>query len=302
MRFSSALAIDPTSTTSAVGRVSHYFVANWDKYADQAVQMGLNLAEALLVLLVGLWVARRLANVVERALGRASFDVTLSSFLRNLLYGVLLTLLIVTALQVAGVPSAPLVAALGASGLAVGLSLQGSLSNLAWGVLLAVFRPFRVGDFVTVGGVMGTVESINLMYTQLLLPDGREAVVPNAKVGGDAITNFNRRGTRRFELTVGIGYKDDIRAAKAEIHKLFDADERILKDPAPGVWTTNLNESSVDLVIRAWTVTADFWATQTDFLQAVKEAFDGAGISIPFPQRELTVVQGSLPASADRQS
>ncbi len=301
MRSSSTLAIDPTPAASATGRASQHLVANWDTYVDQAVQMGLHLVEALLVLLVGLWVARRLANVVERALGRASFDVTLSSFLRNLLYGVLITLLIVTSLQVAGVPSAPLVAALGASGLAIGLSLQGSLSNLAWGVLLAVFRPFRVGDFVTVGGVMGTVESINLMYTQLLVPDGREAVVPNAKVGGDAITNFNRRGTRRFELTVGIGYKDDINAAKAEIHKLFEADARILKDPAPGVWTTNLNESSVDLVIRAWTVTADFWATQTDFLQAVKEAFDGAGISIPFPQRELTVVQGSLPASAGTQ-
>ncbi|MEW5835516.1 MAG: mechanosensitive ion channel domain-containing protein [Pseudomonadota bacterium] len=301
MRVSSVLATDPASTASATRRVSQHVVANWDAYLDQVVQMALHLVEALLVLLVGLWVARRLANVVERALGRASFDVTLSSFLRNLLYGVLITLLIVTSLQVLGVPSAPLVAALGASGLAIGLSLQGSLSNLAWGVLLAVFRPFRVGDFVTVGGATGTVEAINLMYTQLLLPDGRESVVPNAKVGGDVITNFNRRGTRRFELTVGIGYKDDINAAKAEIHKLFDADERILKDPAPGVWTTHLNDSSVDLVIRAWTSTADFWAAQTDFLQAVKEAFDGAGISIPFPQRELTVVQGNLPATAEKQ-
>jgi len=300
MRVSSVLAIDPAAAVSATRRASQHVAANWDTYLDQAVQMGLHLIEALLVLLVGLWVARRLANVVERALGRASFDVTLSSFLRNLLYGVLITLLIVTALQVAGVPSAPLVAALGASGLAIGLSLQGSLSNLAWGVLLAVFRPFRVGDFVTVGGATGTVEAINLMYTQLLLPDGRESVVPNAKVGGDVITNFNRRGTRRFELTVGIGYKDDINAAKAEIHKLFDADTRILKDPAPGVWTTHLNDSSVDLVIRAWTSTADFWAAQTDFLQAVKEAFDGAGISIPFPQRELTVVQGNLPSGASQ--
>ncbi|MBU6246755.1 MAG: mechanosensitive ion channel [Xanthomonadaceae bacterium] len=296
-----SFAVDPTPAASATARASHHLIANWDMYVDQAVQMGLHLVEALLVLLVGLWVARRLANVLERALGRASFDVTLSSFLRNLLYGVLITLLIVTALQVAGVPSAPLVAALGASGLAIGLSLQGSLSNLAWGVLLAVFRPFRVGDFVSVGGVLGTVEAINLMYTHLLLPDGRESVVPNAKVGGDAITNFNRRGTRRFELTVGIGYKDDINAAKAEIRRLFEADARILKEPEPGVWTTNLNESSVDLVIRAWTTTADFWTAQTDFLQAVKEAFDGAGISIPFPQRELTVVQGSLPATAERQ-
>lgn len=272
------------------------------RYGDQAIQLGLRLAAALLVVLVGIWVARRLANVAERAFGRARFDITLASFLRNLLYGILIALLIVTALQVAGVPSAPLVAALGAGGLAIGLSLQGSLSNLAWGVLLALFRPFRVGDFVEVGGTMGSVDAINLMYTQLVMPDGREAIIPNAKIGGDAIINFNRRGTRRFELTVGIGYKDDIGAAMAEIEKLFEADPRILKDPAPGVWTTALGESSVDLVIRAWATSADFWPAQTDLLRAIKESFDAAGISIPFPQRELTVIQGSLPPAAERQS
>ncbi|MGN6229301.1 MAG: mechanosensitive ion channel family protein [Dyella sp.] len=272
------------------------------RYGDQAIQLGLRLVAALLVVLVGIWVARRLANVAERAFGRARFDVTLASFLRNLLYGILIALLIVTALQVAGVPSAPLVAALGAGGLAIGLSLQGSLSNLAWGVLLALFRPFRVGDFVEVGGTMGSVDAINLMYTQLVMPDGREAIIPNAKIGGDAIINFNRRGTRRFELTVGIGYKDDIGAAMAEIEKLFEADPRILKDPAPGVWTTALGESSVDLVIRAWATSADFWPAQTDLLRAIKESFDAAGISIPFPQRELTVIQGSLPPAAERQS
>jgi small conductance mechanosensitive channel len=256
--------------------------------------MGLHLVEALLVLLVGIWVARRLANVAQRALGRSKLDLTLTSFLRNLLYGVLIALLIVTALQVAGVPSAPLVAALGAGGLAIGLSLQGSLSNLAWGVLLALFRPFRVGDFVEVGGTLGSVDAINLMYTQLVMPDGREAVIPNAKVGGDAIINFNRRGTRRFEFTVGIGYKDDIGSAMAEIEKLFEADPRILKDPAPGVWTTALGESSVDLMIRAWSTAADFWPAQTDLLRAIKESFDAAGISIPFPQRELTVIQGGI--------
>jgi small conductance mechanosensitive channel len=272
------------------------------RYVDQAVQLGLRLAGALAVLLLGIWVARRFANVAQRAFGRANFDVTLATFLRNLLYGVLIALLVVTALQVLGVPSAPLVAALGAGGLAIGLSLQGSLSNLAWGVLLALFRPFRVGDFVEVGGTMGTVDAINLMHTQLVMPDGREAVLPNAKVGSDAIINFNRRGTRRFELTVGIGYKDSIGAAMGEIEKLFAADARILKDPPPGVWTMSLGESSVDLVIRAWTTPDDFWATQTDLLRAIKEAFDGAGITIPFPQRELTVIQGSLPAAAERQS
>jgi small conductance mechanosensitive channel len=271
------------------------------RYADQAIRVGMRVVAALLVMLIGLWVARRLAGVAERALGRARFDTTLTGFLRNLLYGVLIALLAVTALQVLGVPSAPLVAALGAGGLAIGLSLQGSLSNLAWGVLLALFRPFRIGDFVTVGGATGTVDAINLMYTTLIQPDNCEAMVPNAKIGGDAIINFNRRGTRRFELTVGIGYKDDIGRAKTVIEQLFAADPRILADPAPGVWTSGLGESSVDLVIRGWTRVADLWATQTDLRRAIKEAFDAEGISIPFPQRELTVVQGILPPAAERQ-
>jgi small conductance mechanosensitive channel len=265
-------------------------------YTDQAVQIGLHLIGALLVLLVGLWVARRLAGLAQRALVRAHFDSTLVGFLRNLIYGLLIALLVVTALGVLGVPSAPMVAALGTAGLAIGLALQGSLSNLAWGVLLAVFRPFRVGDYVTAGGVEGTVESLNLMHTLLLMPDGREAIVPNGKIGSDAITNHNRRGTRRFELALGIGYKDDVGAAMAEIRQLFAADERILREPAPGVWTSGLSDSSVNLVIRAWTRTADAWGAQTDLLRAIKERFDAAGISIPVPPRELTVIHRDQPA------
>ncbi len=268
------------------------------KVADTITQVGLNVLLALLVLLVGIWVVARLANLVQRALQRASVDITLTGFLRKVVYGLLIAMLVVIVLNMAGMSTAPLVAALGAAGLAIGLALQGSLSNLAWGVLLVIFRPFRVGDFVTAGGVDGTVESINLMHTMLVLPDGREAIVPNGKVGSDAIFNYNRRGTRRFELTVGIGYKDDIGAAMAEIKRLFERDERILNDPAPGVWTSNLGESSVDLVVRAWTTPGDFWSAKTDLLRAIKEHYDKAGISIPFPQRELTVVQGKLPEPA----
>ncbi|MDE1894050.1 MAG: mechanosensitive ion channel [Xanthomonadaceae bacterium] len=265
------------------------------RIADTAISASLNVLLALLILLVGSWLATRLANVLQRAMERASVDITLVGFLRKVVYGILIALLVVIALNAAGVSTAPLVAALGAAGLALGLALQGSLSNLAWGVLLIVFRPFRVGDFVTAGGIDGTVESINLMHTLLSLPDGREAIVPNGKVGSDAILNYNRRGTRRFELTVGIGYKDDIGAAMAEIRKLFEQDERILKEPAPGVWTSGLGESSVDLVVRAWTRPEHFLAAKADLLRAIKEHYDEVGISIPFPQRELTVVQGSLP-------
>jgi small conductance mechanosensitive channel len=269
--------------------------------AATVIHVGLNLLLALLILVVGIWLAARLANFSQRSLERASVDITLSGFLRKIIYGGLVALIIVVAMTTVGISTAPLVAVLGAAGLAIGLSLQGSLSNLAWGVLLVLFRPFRIGDFVTVGGIDGTVQSISLMHTTLFLPDGREAIMPNGKVGSDAILNYNRRGTRRFDLQIGIGYKDDIGAAMAEIKRLFNEDERILKDPAPGVWTSGLGESSVDLLVRGWTTSDDFWQTKADFLKAIKDHFDKVGITIPFPQRELTVIQGALPADAKKE-
>lgn len=263
----------PVARTAATHDVS--------AYTDQAVQLGLRLAGALLVLLVGMWVARRLANFAQAALGRASFDSTLIGFLRNLIYGVLIALLVVTALGVLGVPSAPMVAALGTAGLAIGLALQGSLSNLAWGVLLVVFRPFRVGDYVSAGGAEGTVQSLNLMHTVLILPDNREAVLPNAKIGSDVIVNFNRRGTRRFELKFGIAYRDDADQVMTTITRLFEADPRILKDPPPGVWIESLSAQTVNLVLRAWTRSADGWAAQTDLLRAIRQLVDAQQISLP---------------------
>ncbi|WP_266158208.1 mechanosensitive ion channel family protein [Dyella silvatica] len=258
--------------------------------SERLIGIMTNLACALLILLIGIWLAARLANFAQRAMTRAKFDVTLIGFLRNLIYGVLIAVLIVMALQQAGVPGAPLLAALGAGGLAIGLALQGSLSNLAWGVLLIVFRPFRIGDFIRAGGNDGTVESINLMHTTLVLLDNSEAVVPNAKIGADAIINFNRRGTRRIELRVGIGYKVDIGKAMSSVQQLFEADARILTDPVPGIWTESLGDSSVNLVLRAYVRSGDVWVVQADLLRAVKERFDADGISIPFPQREVRLV------------
>ena len=262
-------------------------------YTDQAVQVGLHLIGALLVLLVGMWVARRLANFAQAALGRANFDSTLSGFLRNLLYGVLVALLVVTALGVLGVPSAPMVAALGTAGLAIGLALQGSLSNLAWGVLLVVFRPFRVGDYVSAGGTEGTVQSINLMHTQLILPDNREAILPNAKIGSDAIVNFNRLGTRRFELKLGIAYRDDADQVMTTIMQLMASDPRILKEPVPGVWIESLAGQTVNLVLRGWTRSGDSWGAQTDLLRAIKQKIDAQQISVPVVPHEVTLVQGA---------
>lgn len=281
--------LDVFATSMAAVPTTHDVSA----YTDQAVQMGLHLIGALLVLLVGMWIARRLANFAQGALGRASFDSTLSGFLRNLIYGVLIALLVVTALGVLGVPSAPMVAALGTAGLAIGLALQGSLSNLAWGVLLAVFRPFRVGDYVTAGGVEGTVGSLNLMHTLLILPDNREAIVPNGKIGSDAIVNFNRRGTRRFELKFGIAYRDDTDKVIATITRLIEADKRILKDPAPGVWIESLAAQTVNLVLRGWTGSGDNWNVQTDLWRAIKQQIDARQISVTAGPQEIALVRGT---------
>ena len=274
---------------------------NLPQLPERVAHFGLRLAGAIVLLLVGVWIIGRLANLLKRGLQRGHLDPTLIGFLRNGIYGVLLVLLVVSLLQLVGLPSASLIAAVGAAGLAIGLALQSSLSNLAWGVLLIVFRPFRVGDFVQFGEIMGSVERVDLMQTYLTMPDNRQAIVPNAKVGGDAIINFNRLGQRRFEISVGIGYNDDIGRAMAIVQRLFQADPRILQDPAPGVWVSSLDASAVLLVIRAWTHVSDLWEAQTALIRAVKEAFDAEGISIPFPQHEVTVKQiVSAPQAADK--
>lgn len=252
---------------------------------------------ALLILLIGWWVARRIAAAVQRVLVRGGADPMLGSFLRNVVFVLLFVLVLVGALDRAGVPTASLLAALGAAGLAIGLALQGSLSNLAAGVLLMVFRPFRVGQYVEVAGVAGTVQEVSLMHTRLLTPDNREIVVPNAKVAGDAIVNYSARGTRRIDLEVGIGYGEDLDRAIAIVRELIAADARVLADPAPDVAVSRLGDAAVTLTIRPWAAAADTWAVQTTLLRAIKARFDAEGIRIPGPPREVVVLRNP-PADA----
>jgi small conductance mechanosensitive channel len=256
-----------------------------------AMDIGQRLLAALLILLIGAWAAARLANFTQRALHRAKVDDTLGGFLRNLLYGVLIALLVAMALAALGVSPAPMVAALGTAGLAIGLALQGSLSNLAWGVLLIMFRPFRVGDYVTAGGIDGTVLSINLMHTVLVLPDNREAIVPNAKVGSDAILNFNRRGTRRIDLKIGVGWRDDLTQAMATLQQALADEPLVLAEPAPGVWVDGIAGQTVTLLLRGWVRSDDAWAAQTALLCAVKRRIDAGELSLPAPAHEVSVVR-----------
>ena len=259
--------------------------------------VGPRLLGALLILLLGAWLAARLANFTQRALRRAKVDDTLGGFLRNLVYGVLVAVLVAMALAALGVSPAPMVAALGTAGLAIGLALQGSLSNLAWGVLLIMFRPFRVGDYVTAGGIDGTVQSINLMHTLLVLPDNREAIVPNAKVGSDAILNFNRLGTRRIDLKIGVGWRDDLEQATATLRQVLADEPRVLAEPAPGVWVDGIAGQTVTLVLRGWVKSPDVWATQTALLRAVKKRIDAGELSLPATAHEVSVVQ--VPVKGD---
>jgi len=243
---------------------------NLPKLPERVAHFSLRLAGAIVLMVVGIWIIGLLANLLRRGLQRGHLDPTL-----------------------VGLPSASLIAAVGAAGLAVGLALQSSLSNLAWGVLLIVFRPFRVGDFVQFGAIMGTVERVDLMQTYLTMPDNRQAIVPNAKVGGDAIINYNRLGQRRFEINVDVGYDADIGQAIEIVRGLFEADARILKDPAPGVWVCALDAKAktVELVVRAWVHVADLWEAQTAFMRAVKEKFEAEGVTAPSSQHEITVKQ-----------
>ncbi len=267
------------------------FYASLDNraFADMLVGWGGRLLVALLILLIGWWLARRVAAAVQRVVTRAGADPLLGNFLGNLVLVLLLAVVVTGALDRIGVPTASLLAALGAAGLAIGLALQGSLSHLAAGVLLMVFRPFRVGQYVEVAGVAGTVQDVSLMHTRLLTSDNREVVLPNGKVAGDAIVNYSARGTRRIDLVVGIGYGDDIGKAIAVVRELLAADARVLAEPAADVAVLQLADSSVNLAIRPWAKTGDAWAVQTTLLRAIKERFDAEGISIPFPQREVTV-------------
>lgn len=258
-------------------------------FADMVIGWSGRLLVALLILLVGWWLARRVAAAMQRVVTRAGADPLLGNFLGNLVLVLLLAVVVTGALDRIGVPTASLLAALGAAGLAIGLALQGSLSHLAAGVLLMVFRPFRVGQYVEVAGVAGTVQDVSLMHTRLLTSDNREVVLPNGKVAGDAIVNYSARGTRRIDLVVGIGYGDDIGHAIAVVRELLVADARVLTDPAADVAVLQLADSSVNLAIRPWTKTGDAWAVQTALLRAIKERFDAEGISLPFPQREVTL-------------
>ena len=248
---------------------------------------GLRIIAAVLIFLIGRWVAKIVARLIERFMLRAKIDATLTSFVKNLAYFALLTFVIIAAVDKLGVKTTSLVAIIGAAGLAVGLALQGSLSNLGAGVLLILFKPFKVGDFVEAGGTMGTVEKIQIFNTILAHPDNRRIIVPNSAIIADKITNFSDIDKRRIDMVFGISYDDNIKTAKEVLERLVASDSRILKEPATVIAVSELGDSSVNFAVRPWVNTSDYWDVYFDTNKRIKEALDAAGVSIPCPQRDV---------------
>jgi small conductance mechanosensitive channel len=252
---------------------------------------GMRVVAAIVILVVGRWVALGLAKFIKRLMLKSKVDETLVSFVRNLSYIALLAFVIIAALNQLGIQTASFIAVLGAAGLAIGLALQGSLGNFAAGVLMIIFKPFKVGDFIEGAGVGGTVEKIEIFTTQLKSPDNKTIIVPNAKLTGDNIINYTVKGTRRVDFVFGIGYDDDIDKARSIIKEIIDQDERVLRDQEPVIVVSELADSSVNFAVRAWTSADDYWSFYFDTTEKVKKQFDAQGISIPFPQRDVHVYE-----------
>ena len=256
-------------------------------WSDAALSIGLKVAGALLIFLIGLRIARWVAGIAERALTKADVEATAVMFLRKVAYVILLVVLILAVLQVIGVPMTSMIAVLGAAGLAIGLALKDSLSNIASGVMLVTLKPFRVGDMVNIAGETGKVEAVSIFQTRIRGADNQTIVLPNSLITGDSIINLTPDTMRRVELVIGIGYEDDIDAARAVALQIMQDDSRVLPEPAPTVLVYALGDSSVNLGIRCHTANSDYFVTKCDLIERIKKAFDREGISIPFPQRDV---------------
>ncbi|MGO2236073.1 mechanosensitive ion channel protein [Marinomonas sp. UCMA 3892] len=249
----------------------------------------INLVIGLVVFFVGKFIASKVSHWCEKRMLKASVDQAVAGFASSILYALMFAGVALMALGQIGVETTSFIAILGAAGLAVGLALQGSLSNFASGVLIIILRPFRSGDFIDAGGQMGTVNRIELFHTYLKTPDNRVIIVPNSSVMNGSIVNFSRESTRRLDLVIGISYDADIRLAKQIMEEIVNADERILKDPKCLIAVSELADSSVNFFLRPWVASGDYWAVRAELLEKIKYTFDERGVGIPYPQMDVHV-------------
>jgi len=258
---------------------------------------GLRVLGAVAVLIVGRIFAGRVRGATHKGLERAKLDPTLIPFLASLVYYVVITIVLIAVLNLFGIETTSLIAVVGAAGLAIGLAMQGTLSNVAAGVMLMVFRPFRIGDFVEIGGSAGSVSEIGLFTTALNTGDNVRITVPNGAVYGSVIKNYSANDNRRNDILIGISYDDDIGKAIEVISAVLAADVRVLKDPEPLVAVSNLGDSAIEIVVRPWCAKADYWPLRFDLNRSIKEKLEAAGCSIPYPQTDVHIVEQVASAS-----
>ena len=260
---------------------------------------GPRILAAIAILVIGCWLAKFLAKLVTKALNKHGFDETLTGFLKGIIYYALLAAVVIAALGQLGINVTTFLALLGAAGLAVGLALKDSLSNFAAGVMLILMRFFKKGDYVTVAGVSGTVESVSIFHTVLVTPDNQVIVVPNGSILSGTITNVTAKDTRRMDLVIGVSYDDDLPTVRKVLAEVLAEEPRLLKDPAPTVAVSELADSSVNLVVRPWVATDDYWSVRFDLMEKIKMRLDDEGISIPFPQHDVHIASGDLAFELD---
>lgn len=249
----------------------------------------LQLVAAILIFYVGRMVAKAVRRFLEKTLLKRAVDKAVVSFVCGIVYAVIMIATVLMALSQVGVQTTSFIAILGAAGLAIGLALQGSLANFASGILIILFRPFKSGDFIDAGGITGTVDKIEIFQTIMKTPDNKLVIVPNAQITGSAITNYSAEATRRVDLTIGISYDSDLRKAKQILEDIIKNDERVLAEPAAAIKVGALADSSVNILVRPWVKSADYWGVYWDTLEKVKLTFDEQGIGIPFPQMDVHI-------------
>ena len=263
----------------------------WDQFLTMLQTTGVefvkNLVVALIIFYVGRWVVRLSVRGIGTIMQKSNMDKTLETFICNLVRVVLILFVVIAAVNQLGIQTTSLIAVLGAAGLAVGLALQGSLSNFASGVLIVLFRPYKVGDFIEGAGVSGSVEDVQILTTVLKTGDNKRIIVPNSQIMGSIITNYSSNDLRRIDLVIGVSYDDDIDKVRDELNALVAAENRILDDPACLIAVSELADSSVDFVIRPWVKTTDYSAVKFGLTEAIKKRFDEVGISFPFPQQDV---------------
>ena len=255
--------------------------------AENAFDWGFKIVIAIVIFYVGKLIAKLIRSLIKKGMRRAKADELLVDFIGNISYAILLIAVVLAAIDSLGVNVTSLLAIVGAAGLAIGLAMKDSLSNFAAGVMLIVLRPFKTGDYITAGGTSGVVDQIDLFATIMHTPDNQRIIVPNSAIMGDNITNTSALPTRRLDLVFGISYDDNIGQARDIVMELLNADERVLADPAPSVLVGELGDSSVNINVRPWVNSGDYWPLRAHLLETVKVRFDEAGISIPYPQQDV---------------